>query len=426
MKWRSVWARNERIAVQALLENLRRLVWLTALLVPLSLLHVASSWNDHTSVSPAGGGLTLRSLGQARPALSSGPSTGAEADTARLDGARWREAVVLVHLVMAANLALVGALIGWTRRQPRLRRGWQEVLEIWGLGSALVFTIAVASIDQWIGTSITSFLIGCVLVGALFLLRPQRAAVMYGLAFLGYAWALGLTQVDTAQLTSNRVDGLIACGLGFVVSLMIWRKHVLKETLAAELQSCRLQLQARTTEMQQQAVRDPLTQVWNRVEMLRQVQRELMRAQRQGGETCLVLVELDGLRSVQERWGVAVTERLLTAVAHLLIEGLRATDEVGRMTHESFAILLPQTTQEEARVLAERLLLAIGRIKLAMPEGSATPGACMAVSAQPGRALVPVPQQCERLYAAAEQALGQARLQGRGAVGVAPPNTVQG
>ncbi len=392
LKWRSVWARNERIAVQALLENLRRLIWLAALLVPLSLLHSASAWFDPN----------LR------------------------DGARWREAVVLVHLVMAANLVLVGALIAWTRRQPRLRRAWQELLQVWGLGSALLFTIAVASIDQWIGASITSFLIGCVLVGALFLLRPPGAALMYGLAYGVYAWALGLTQDDAALLAANRVDGLIASALGFMVSQMIWRKHVLKETLAAELQSCRLQLQERTAEMQQQAVRDALTHVWNRVEMLRLVQRELMRAQRQGGETCLVLIELDGLRSVNERWGAVVVERLLVAVAHLLGDGLRATDEVGRMTPESFAILLPQTTQEEARLLADRLLLAIQRIRLAMPEGHATPGACLAVSSQPGRALVPVPQQCERLFAAAELALGQARQQGRSAVGVAPPNTVQG
>jgi diguanylate cyclase (GGDEF)-like protein len=426
LKWRSVWARNERIAVQALLENLRRLVWLAALLVPLSLLHVASAWNDHAPLDPTPGSTLLRHFGQASPTLSSATAESDAATTARLDGARWREAVVLVHLVMAANLVLVGALIAWTRRQPRLRRAWQELLQVWGLGSALLFTIAVASIDQWIGASITSFLIGCVLVGALFLLRPQASALMYGLAYLAYAWALGLTQDDAVVLTANRVDGLIASGLGFMVSLMIWRKHVLKETLAAELQSCRLQLQERTVEMQTQAVRDTLTQVWNRVEMLRLVQRELMRAQRQGGETCLVLIELDGLRSVNERWGAVVVERLLVAVSHLLGEGLRATDEVGRMTPESFAILLPQTTQEEARVLADRLLLAIQRIRLAMPDGHASPGASLAVSSQPGRALVPVPQQCERLFVAAEMALVQARQQGRSTVGVAPPNTVQG
>ncbi|MGY0195545.1 GGDEF domain-containing protein [Leptothrix sp. BB-4] len=432
MKWRSVWARNERIAVQALLENLRRMIWLTALLVPLSLLHVASSWNDHAVAAPTSGSGLLRHFGLA----GAGPASAASGGAASTVGssnvelgqarARWREAVVLVHLAMAGNLALVGGLIVWTRRQPRHRRGLQEVLEVWGVGSVFGFTIVVASIDQWVGASITSFLIGCVLVGALFLLRPQRSAPMYGLAFLVYAWAIGLTQGDGAQLVANRIDGLIACGLGFMVSLMIWRKHVLKETLVVELQSCRLQLQERTEEMQLQAVRDPLTQVWNRVEMLRLIQRELMRAQRHGGETCLVLVELDPLRPVIERWGAPAGERVLVAVSHLLTESLRATDEVGRMTTETFAILLPQTTQEEARSLAERLHLAIHRLRLPMADGTATPLACLAVSCQPGRALVPVPQQCDRLFSAAEQALAQVRQQGRGAVGVAPPNAVQG
>ncbi len=429
LKWRSVWARNERIAVQALLENLRRLAWLTALLLPLSLLHVASSWNDQAPASNATGSGLLRHFGLAGPARMSaeaGAASGTTAQDTAQAGTRWREAVVLVHLAMAANLALVGSLIWWTRRQPRLHRSLQEVLEVWGLASALLFTIVLASIDQWIGASITSFLIGCVLVGALFLLRPPRAALMYGLAFVVYAWALGLTQGDSGHLAANRVDGLIACGLGFMVSLMIWRKHVLKETLVAELQSCRLQLQERTTEMQLQAVRDPLTQAWNRVEMLRLVQRELMRAQRHGGETCLVLVELDPLRPVLERWGASAVERVLVAVTHLLTEGLRATDEVGRMSAETYAILLPQTTQDEARALAERLHLALHRLRLTMPDGTATPGACLAVSSQPGRALVPVPQQSERLFSAAELALSQSRQQGRGGVGIAPPNAVQG
>jgi diguanylate cyclase (GGDEF)-like protein len=436
MRWRSVWARNERIAVQALLENLRRMIWLTALLVPLSLLHVASSWNDHPGLGPQHGTALQKLFGQpeSAPGAASAVPAGeaaqglsqAQSLAQSLAHARWREAVVLVHLAMAGNLALVGGLIAWTRRQPRQRRGLQEVLEVWGLGSVLGFTIVVASIDQWIGASITSFLIGCVLVGALFLLRPQRAAPMYGLAFLVYAWAIGLTQDDGGQLVANRIDGLIACGLGFMVSLMIWRKHVLKETLVVELQSCRLQLQERTHEMQLQAVRDPLTQAWNRVEMLRLIQRELMRAQRHGGETCLVLVELDALRPVIERGGAAAGERVQVAVAHLLTESLRATDEVGRMSIETYAILLPQTSQEEARALAERLHLAIHRLRLPLADGSITPGACLSVSCQPGRALVPVPQQCDRLFTAAEQALAQVRLQGRGAVGMAPPNAVQG
>jgi len=273
--------------------------------------------------------------------------------------ARWKEAVVVVHLGMAANLLIVSAMIWWARRQAPHVRAFQGVLEAWGLISALGFTIVVASIDQWISAGITPFLIGCVLVGSLFLLRPQRAALLYGCAFLVYAWAMGLTQGDDARLLSNRVDGLIAAVLGFMVSLMIWRKHVLKETLVSELQVTRMALQERSTKLQSMAVRDTLTGLWNRAEIMRLAQRELTRAQRHGGETCFIMVDLDSFKLINDRWGHATGDRVLAAVASLLLEELRATDEVGRLAGEEFAVLLPSTGLHGAVRVANRLRQAV-------------------------------------------------------------------
>jgi diguanylate cyclase len=334
--------------------------------------------------------------------------------------------VVTVHLVMAANLLVLGVLIWWARRQRAEARALQGVLEGWGLVSALGFTIVVACINQWVSSSITPFLIGCVLVGALFLLRPQRAGVLYLAAFAVFAWSLGLTQGDDARLLSNRVDGFIAASLGFMVSLMIWRKHVLKETLVVELQANRLTVQEQAVSLQSMAVRDTLTGVWNRAEIMRLAQRELTRAQRHGGETCFIVVDLDSFKLINDRWGHATGDRVLLAVANLLVEELRATDEVGRLAGEEFAVLLPQTSLEEARLLAERLHQSIARLRVPLGDTSVRMTASIGAASQTGRALVPVPQQFERLFGAAEQALSSAKSQGRDRVVVAQTIAVSG
>lgn len=417
--WRGVFAHNERIAILALLENLRRLWWLACLLVPLSVLHVTVSWVDAPRHAARSMGLTVAPDG--RLDTQADGSAAAAITAHALTVARWKEAVVVVHLGMAANLLIVSALIWWARRQSPNVRAFQGVLEAWGLISALGFTIVVASIDQWISAGITPFLIGCVLVGSLFLLRPQRAALLYGCAFVAYAWAMGLTQGDDVRLLSNRVDGLIAAALGFMVSLMIWRKHVLKETLVSELQVTRAALQERSTELQSMAVRDTLTGLWNRAEIMRLAQRELTRAQRHGGETCFIMVDLDSFKLINDRWGHATGDRVLAAVANLLLEELRATDEVGRLAGEEFAVLLPQTNLEEARLLAERLHLAVSRLRVPLGDAAVRLTASIGAASQTGRALVPVPQQFERLFGSAEQALASAKSQGRDRVVVAPP-----
>ena len=95
---------------------------LAALLVPLSLLHVASAWLDHAPADPAAGLASSWHVGQPRPSARptepgvDGEQTAA-ALAARQNGARWREAVVRVHLGMAANLVLVAKT---TEPNPKL------------------------------------------------------------------------------------------------------------------------------------------------------------------------------------------------------------------------------------------------------------------------------------------------------------------
>lgn len=71
----------------------------------------------------------------------------------------------------------------------------------------------------------------------------------------------------------------------------------------------------------------------------------------------LLMIDVDGLKTINDTAGHIVGDRALTAVGRVLVKATRATDFVSRYGGDEFAIILPQTTLEKAERLAERVLL---------------------------------------------------------------------
>jgi diguanylate cyclase (GGDEF)-like protein len=82
---------------------------------------------------------------------------------------------------------------------------------------------------------------------------------------------------------------------------------------------------------------------------------ELERAARYTRPLALVLVDVDDLRGINDRWGRAAGDQALKQVATTLMAGARAVDHVGRWAGGAFALLLPETNAGAAYGIAERL-----------------------------------------------------------------------
>ena len=104
-------------------------------------------------------------------------------------------------------------------------------------------------------------------------------------------------------------------------------------------------------------------------------------------------------------------------MASALRDGVRKTDVVARMGGEEFIVLLPETSMESARILAEKLRLWVQQTPVQVENQNAIP-----VTASFGVASVPVGQTAtlESLYAAADAALYAAKTQGRNRVEACP------
>jgi diguanylate cyclase (GGDEF)-like protein len=115
---------------------------------------------------------------------------------------------------------------------------------------------------------------------------------------------------------------------------------------------------SRARAAEQLAVLDPLTRAYNRRYMEWVLQRDLRRAERTKSVVSFVMVDLDDFREVNTRFGHLAGDELLCAVAGLLQSTLRASDAVVRYGGDEFLLVLPDTAEDSACVVVERILLA--------------------------------------------------------------------
>ena len=107
-------------------------------------------------------------------------------------------------------------------------------------------------------------------------------------------------------------------------------------------------------EMKELAARDKLTNLYNRRLFEEQFDAAVARAQRNGEELSLLVVDLDGLKRINDLGGHPAGDEALRALADALRESCRAGDVPCRLGGDEFAIILPGANPDDAIKVAER------------------------------------------------------------------------
>lgn len=168
-------------------------------------------------------------------------------------------------------------------------------------------------------------------------------------------------------------------------------------------------------QLQRLADHDPLTGLLNRRRLEAELEQQVARSERYGERACLVLLDLDGFKSVNDSFGHAVGDEILKNVADVLRSRVRRSDLVARLGGDEFAVLLPRATREQGRRVAEGIAKGI-RDRIDIIGGQE-----LRTTASFGVATIEKGDVPDRVLLRADQALYQVKQRGRDAVAVAAP-----
>lgn len=229
-------------------------------------------------------------------------------------------------------------------------------------------------------------------------------------SFPGYVYTILLT---SRQAFDDRLDGLEAGADDFLTKPVDLRELRARLAVAMRIIKLETRLREANTKLAYQATHDRLTDVFNRPAITGYAESELLRAQRSARSVSLLLLDLDHFKAINDQYGHQVGDDALCHVVQRMLGSVRPYDWVGRWGGEEFLVVLPDTTYQQALMVAERVRANIANTPLVLDSGDTI---TMTVSGGIATAHYDHPVSVDTLFLQADQALYQAKANGRNCI----------
>ncbi|MEM7294599.1 MAG: diguanylate cyclase [Pseudomonadota bacterium] len=234
---------------------------------------------------------------------------------------------------MSAGIALIALTVSAAiKRMP----GARYFLVVWGIFLSVTFGQAL----ELFGVLETRMMFGVLMQGS-----TMVDVVIIAVALMGRARNYRMER-DMAVEQANAQLGEMNLKL---------EKRVQQRTY---------ELMTKNEELRKQASRDSLTGLLNHKATLERVDEALNAGKRFSSITSVIMVDIDGFKSINDRFGHPAGDQLLSAVSGVLRAHLRQYDVCGRYGGDEFLLLLSNSNTNDAMLLADRLRLDVELIKL--------------------------------------------------------------
>jgi diguanylate cyclase (GGDEF)-like protein/PAS domain S-box-containing protein len=209
-----------------------------------------------------------------------------------------------------------------------------------------------------------------------------------------------------------------ACDLGLEQGAEKWRtsQQALAVTVAGQMALSLANLRLRDT-LRDQSIRDPLTGLYNRRFLYEALERELTRAKRQQRSLSVVFLDIDHFKTFNDTFGHSAGDYVLRSVSDVFRSFFRSDDVPCRYGGEEFAIILPESTPQDAAIRADSLRHQVKALKLEFDRQLlAAITVSIGIAGFPDHA-----ETCEELLKLADRSLYESKAAGRDRVTVSSP-----
>jgi len=157
------------------------------------------------------------------------------------------------------------------------------------------------------------------------------------------------------------------------------RLHYANERLQTQL----IEIGLLQSQLREQAIRDPLTNLFNRRYLEETLDRELARARREAYPVCIIMLDLDHFKKVNDTYGHDGGDQVLKALAHTLSEQSRRGDFACRYGGEEFVVVMPNITRHTAYERAKKLRRKLNALEIPYECHTLTTTISMGIAAFP-------------------------------------------
>jgi diguanylate cyclase (GGDEF)-like protein len=188
-----------------------------------------------------------------------------------------------------------------------------------------------------------------IVVGAALVVPPAATVALAVLAAASYVIAIA---VDLAPGGLD-VPGMAVVGVNLVSLILL--VYVAMVVAREQRRTRQVAVRLSTT--------DALTGLANRAYVIAAVEREIERGTRYGSGFCLLMADLDNLKSVNDSYGHRTGDRVLAGVADVIRDGVRRIDTPARLGGDEYVVLLPETDPTGAFVVAEKIRQGVAALR---------------------------------------------------------------
>jgi diguanylate cyclase (GGDEF)-like protein len=206
--------------------------------------------------------------------------------------------------------------------------------------------------------------------GAALVVTPAITVGLAGTAALGYLLAVVLGS-RPVLLGSPATIATIGINLTAMILLAYVAMVIAREQRRSRDAAIRL------------STIDPLTALFNRGFFFAALEREIARSARSGRGFCLLMMDLDELKALNDRLGHFHGDRVLRAVGEVVMAGVRRIDTAARYGGDEFVVLLPETDPTGAYVVAEKIRLGVQDLQLGVQDDAVRPSLSIGVVSYP-------------------------------------------